>query len=101
MEQIREKSILLTGYLEWLLQRLAAPTLKVITPSNPDRRGAQLSLLVSDAHGAQRALANEGVDVDVREPDVIRLAPAPLFNTYHEVWRAAHLVAQHLNAEEG
>jgi kynureninase len=100
MERIREKSILITGYLEWLLQQLVGPELRVISPSDPNRRGAQLSLLVNDAEGTKRALAAEGVDVDVREPDVIRLAPAPLFNTYREVWRAAHLLARHLNSEE-
>jgi len=100
MDRIREKSILLTGYLEWLLQQLVAAELRVITPSDSSRRGAQLSLLVNDANGTQRALAAEGVDVDVREPDVIRLAPAPLFNTYREVWRAAHLLADQLNSEE-
>ena len=99
MTRIRQKSALLTGYLEWLLQQLAGPHLPMITPSNPDRRGAQLSLLANDAHGLRRTLAAEGIDVDVREPDVVRLAPAPLFNTYHEVWRAAHLIARHLNSE--
>jgi kynureninase len=49
---------------------------------------------------ARLALAAAGVDVDVREADVIRLAPAPLFNTYHEVWRAAHLIARQLHPDE-
>ena len=99
MTRIREKSMLITSYLEWLLQQLVGPDLQVITPSDPDRRGAQLSLLLDDAHQIQRALAAEGIDVDVREPDVLRLAPAPLFNTYHEMWRVAHGVARNLNSE--
>ncbi|TFG66479.1 MAG: kynureninase [Gemmatimonadales bacterium] len=100
MTRIREKSMLITGYLEWILQQLIGPELRVITPSDPNRRGAQLSLLVHDARRLKSALAAKRIDVDVREPDVVRLAPAPMFNTYHEVWRAAHLVARHLNLEE-
>lgn len=100
MNRIRDKSVLMTGYLEWLLHQLAEPHLKMITPSNPACRGAQLSLVVGDAHRSQLALAAAGVDVDAREPDVIRLAPAPLFNTYHEVWRAAHLIARQLHPDE-
>ena len=96
MSRIREKSMLITGYLEWLLLQLAEPDLRLITPSDPDRRGAQISLLIDDAHRFRRALAAEGIDVDVREPDVVRLAPAPLFNTYHEMWRVAPVVARHL-----
>jgi len=96
MSRIREKSMLITGYLEWLLFQLAERDVRVITPSDPDRRGAQLSLLIDDAHRFRRALAEEGIDVDVREPDVVRLAPAPLFNTYHEMWRVAPVVARHL-----
>ncbi len=99
MTRIREKSKLITGYLEWLLQRLAGSDLQVITPSEPGRRGAQLSLLLDDAHRFQRALAAEGIDVDVREPNVVRLAPAPLFNTYHEMWRVAPVVARHLSPQ--
>lgn len=100
MARVREKSLRMTGYLEWLLHELADPHLRMITPSNPACRGAQLSYLVHDARRTQRTLAAAGVDVDVREPDVIRLAPAPLFNTYHEVWRAAHLIARQVRPDE-
>ena len=100
MPGIRDKSIRLTGYLEQLLQHLAGPLLRLITPTDPERRGAQLSLVTRDARGAQRRLAAAGLDVDVREPDVVRLAPAPLFNTFHETWRAAHLVAAELRAQD-
>lgn len=100
MSRVRDKSVRMTGYLEWLLEQLAHPFLRIITPTSPDRRGAQLSLLTRDAHRMQRSLAAAGVDIDVREPDVVRLSPAPLFNTYHDVWRAAHLVADELRAQE-
>ena len=100
MPGIRDKSIRLTGYLEQLLQHLAGPLLRCITPTDPERRGAQLSLVTADARRAQRRLAAAGLDVDVREPDVVRLAPAPLFNTFHETWRAAHLVAAELQTQD-
>ncbi|MDH3297111.1 MAG: kynureninase [Gemmatimonadota bacterium] len=101
MPEIRDKSILLTGYLEQLLEHLAGHLARIITPSAPDRRGAQLSLHTRNALDMQQALASAGVSIDVREPDVVRLAPAPLFNTFHEVWRAAHLVAAELRHQEG
>jgi kynureninase len=85
MDRLRAKSIRLTGYLEALLDGL-----DVITPRDPSRRGAQLSVRVSGAADAARRLRFEhGVIVDVRQPDVIRLAPAPLYNTFHDCWRAA------------
>ena len=96
MERIRDKSLRITSYLEWLLDELAGPRAQFLTPRDPDSRGAQLSLRVRDARGLQEALAGDGMDTDVREPDILRLAPAPLFNTYHEVWRAAKLVARRL-----
>jgi kynureninase len=78
----------LTGYLEWLLAESGA-AVEQITPSDPGRRGAQLSFRVRNAAEAQTELSARGVDVDLRKPEVLRLAPAPLFNTYTDVWRAA------------
>ncbi len=100
MPAIRDKSIRLTGYLERLLEHLAGPLLRLITPTSAESRGAQLSLVTRDARGLQMSLAATGLDLDVREPDVVRLAPAPLFNTFHEAWRAAHLVTEALQAQE-
>ena len=88
MPSLRERSIRLTGYLESLLSGAA---LQVITPRDPLRRGAQLSLRVPDgARKLSARLRDEyGVIADAREPDVIRLAPVPLYSTYHDCWRAA------------
>lgn len=89
-EALREKSLRLTGWLEWLVRRRAGDALEILTPSEPERRGAQLSLRVrGDARGLQEALAAKGVIGDVRPPDILRLAPAPLFNGYIDAWRAA------------
>jgi kynureninase len=88
MEPLREKSQRLTGYLEFLLDRIGADHFTIITPRNPNERGCQLSIL---AHDNPRQLfatiEAAGVKCDFREPNVIRVAPTPLYNTFHEVWR--------------
>jgi len=89
-DRLREKSIRLTAYLEWLLLRIPACPVEILTPADPERRGAQLSLRVKREPAAfQARLQESGVIADFREPDVLRLAPAPLFNSYHDMWRAA------------
>ena len=106
MEALRAKSIKLTGYLQSLIEiaghlKLATgrvrPTggLTVITPSETDARGCQLSIQVHE-HPRElfRKLEAAGVKCDFREPNVIRAAPAPLYNTFHEVWRFARILAE-------
>jgi kynureninase len=96
MEPLRAKSIRLTGYLEFLLTEIGSRKFSVITPRNSDERGCQLSIL---AHEHPKELLKElesaGVKCDFREPNVIRVAPTPLYNTFHEVWRFARILAQH------
>jgi len=96
MEPLRAKSIRVTGYLESLLTEIGSKKFTVITPRNPDERGCQLSIL---AHEHPKELLKEletaGVKCDFREPNVIRVAPTPLYNTFHEVWRFASILAQH------
>jgi kynureninase len=96
MEPLRAKSIRLTGYLEFLLTEIGSKKFTVITPRNPDERGCQLSIL---AHEHPKELLKEletaGVKCDFREPNVIRVAPTPLYNTFHEVWRFTRILAQH------
>jgi kynureninase len=87
MERLRAKSVQLTAYLEFLLEQKASAKFSVITPREPDRRGAQLSIRL--AHQGRKLcdrLAAEGVTGDWREPDVFRVAPIPLYNTYHDVY---------------
>jgi kynureninase len=92
----RAKSEKLTGYLEFLLQQIGSRKFSVITPPDANARGAQLSIL---AHEHPKELHQElvaaGVKCDFREPNVIRVAPAPLYNTFHEVWRFAKILAAH------
>ncbi len=97
MEALRCKSERLTGYLEHLLRRLPAGHLEILTPHDPAARGCQLSIRVRrNARAVVRALETAGVVADFREPDVIRVAPVPLYNTFHEVWRFARLLAERL-----
>jgi kynureninase len=93
---LRARSQKLTAYLEYLLDRLPPRQVEIITPRDPERRGCQLSLRVREgARELLKALASEGVIADFREPDVIRMAPAPLYNTFHEVWALTQMVARH------
>nr|WP_185033791.1 kynureninase [Actinomadura coerulea] len=91
MDALRAKSGRLTGYLA---DRLAGIGAEVVTPSDPAERGAQLSVRVADAGGLVRRLAEaHGVVADAREPDVVRLAPVPLYCTFHDCHRAAAALA--------
>ena len=112
MATIRAKSMTMTAYLENLL--LDPPSAnshykehlpyRIITPSNPEERGAQLSVRLEPwlLEGVLKFLEGAGVVVDERRPDVIRVAPAPLFNTFMEVWDFANIfTAACLNAQVG
>jgi kynureninase len=96
MEALRAKSMKLTGYLEFLLSEIGSKKFEIITPREPDARGCQLSIL---AHEHPKGLFNElqaaDVKCDFREPSVIRVAPTPLYNAFHEVWRFAKILANH------
>lgn len=95
MEALRVKSIKLTGYLEYLLDRIEGRRFEIITPREPGARGCQLSVLVhDDPRGLFKSLLEKNIVVDFREPNVIRIAPVPLYNTFHEVWRFAEALAQ-------
>jgi kynureninase len=88
MPALREKSLKLTAYLEWLITQELARKIDILTPREPDQRGAQLSLVVKGAtRDIEQRLHNEGVVVDFREPNVIRVAPTPLYNSFHDVWQ--------------
>jgi kynureninase len=91
LSRLRQKSIELTGYLEFLLQNRFAGRIRIITPA--DARGAQLSLVVSaqavDPRAVFDGLVARNVTGDWREPDVIRVAPAPLYNSFTDVFEFA------------
>jgi kynureninase len=86
MQRLREKSLQLTGYLEWLVQTQLPDVLDIVTPKEPERRGSQLSIRVLGGREQGRALfdhlIDHGIIGDWREPDVIRISPAPLYNRF-------------------
>ncbi len=88
MEALREKSLKLTGYLEFLLNKVDHLSFEVITPTEPHRRGCQLSMLFDDrGREVFDKLTEKGVIADWREPNVIRIAPVPLYNSFEDVYR--------------
>jgi kynureninase len=95
IHRLREKSIKLTGFLEFLLQDNGwlNSKIKLLTPSHPQERGCQLSLYFPE-HGKKvfEFLSDNAVILDWREPNVIRVAPTPLYNTFEEVYRFSELL---------
>lgn len=96
MPALREKSLKLTGYLEFLLKEKLAEHIDVLTTADPAQRGCQLSLRLHKGRDAARRVFEEleaaGVTGDWREPDVIRVAPVPLYNTYMDVFRFVEIL---------
>lgn len=88
IHNLRKKAINLTGYLEYLLKSLGEDIIRVITPSNLEERGSQLSIQVIDGNKTIfDKLHEQGVIADWREPDVIRVAPVPLYNSFMDVYK--------------
>lgn len=93
MEDLRSKSLLLTAYAEHLLNQIAERTydgsypFEIITPSDPLRRGAQLSVLLREElmEDVSKSLEAAGIICDKRKPGCIRVAPAPLYNTFGDI----------------
>jgi kynureninase len=95
LEALRARSVRMTSYLLSLLDRLPSGRFEVITPRRPDERGCQISLRIrSGVSPLLRALRDRGVLCDEREPDVLRVAPVPLYNSFHEIWRFARILGE-------
>ena len=102
IENLRAKSIRLTNYLEFVIDQISASfesvNFEVITPKEEDSRGAQLSIL---AHGQGKELFDfitaKGVIADWREPNVIRIAPVPMYNNFEDVYRFGKIIEEYLN----
>ncbi len=92
MTALRAKSVALTAYLETLIDGLV-PDAEILTPRDPLQRGAQLSIRLPDARARLARIESLGVIGDFREPDILRLAPAPLYNSWHDAWRGAVALA--------
>jgi kynureninase len=104
MQPLRKKSLILTGYLEFIIGEVNKKiknkkiSLEIITPKNPEERGCQLSII---AHGLgkdfYKAITAAGVFCDWREPNVIRVAPTPLYNSFEDVYRFGVVVGDILS----
>jgi kynureninase len=98
MRRLREKSIALTGFLQLLIETLLPGAVDVITPSATDARGCQLSLRIARSPAAAKRchelLTAAGVVADWREPDVLRLAPIPLYNSFSDVFAAVDALSR-------
>ncbi|HVT44037.1 MAG TPA: kynureninase [Thermoanaerobaculia bacterium] len=104
MEPLREKSARLTGYLEQLLRSMPGGSVSILTPSNSEERGCQLSLTVGHPERSGREVFERleagGVACDWREPNVIRVAPAPLYNSFTDVYRFADILGRELGLHD-
>lgn len=88
MDQLRKKSLHLTAYLEYLLQQLPQLNFEIITPVDPEQRGAQLCLYFKErGKEIHDKMISSGIIVDYREPGVIRVAPAPMYCSFEDVYR--------------
>jgi kynureninase len=96
MDQLRKKSLQLTGYLEELLTMILGDSIEIITPQNQEERGCQLSLRIKFKSGKAifEAITKKGVIADWREPDVIRIAPVPLYNSFEDVYHFVMILKQ-------
>jgi len=98
MQNLRDKSEGLTGYLEHLIESIHSDSIEIITPKDPDQRGCQLSLRIkNNGKSLFRELTDRNVICDWREPDVIRVAPVPLYNTFDDVWKFSEILKDILN----
>jgi kynureninase len=94
IKQMRKKSVALTGFLHWLLATMPerSQNFQVITPADPLQRGCQLSIfMLRNGKKVFDRLTRAGIVADWREPNVIRVAPVPLYNTFEEVFRFARI----------
>ncbi|HMS39865.1 MAG TPA: kynureninase, partial [Pyrinomonadaceae bacterium] len=95
MNNLREKSIKLTNYLEFLLGEIKDERIEIITPKNSDERGCQLSIRVRNADKSLfKAITERGIIADWREPDVIRVAPVPLYNSFMDCWKFVEILKE-------
>jgi kynureninase len=97
VEELNKKAILLTGYLEYLLEKIDNELIRIITPKNKSERGCQLSIQVKNADKKLfEKITAAGVIADWREPDVIRVAPVPFYNSFEDVFNFVDILKKSL-----
>ncbi len=104
IHRVREKSLLMTSYLIFLVDRILSGSpyyISIGTPREPERRGGHVALERNeDAWAICQALKARGVIPDFRPPNIIRTAPVALYNTYHEIWRTVHILKDIIDSRE-
>jgi len=101
MDRLQAKARNLTSYLEYLIKEIQNDLIHIITPSNKYERGSQLSIRVFSYNKLLfKAISKKGVIIDWREPDVIRVSPVPLYNSYTDVYRFVEILKECLNLNE-
>lgn len=103
ISNLRSRSLLLTAYAEHLLHEIQDRTpgaFEIITPADPRERGAQLSLLIREdlMDAVSAAMEEGGIVCDKRKPGVVRVAPAPLYNSFSDVWQFMQVFEQAVRA---
>ena len=97
MKALRAKSELLTGFLEYLIWQIDTDKIDIITPSDPAQRGCQLSVrVIGSDKSLFQSLHQKGIITDWREPDVIRVSPTPMYNSFEEVFRFVEILKESL-----
>jgi kynureninase len=101
MKRLRRKSLALTRYLEWLLERELGGRARMLTPSDPDRRGCHVAIQFApppaDAAAFVARLRGAGIVADWRKENVLRLAPVPLYNRFRDVYGAVQALKRTLD----
>jgi kynureninase len=92
MDALRAKSLRLTPYLAGLIDAIGG--VEIVTPRDPNAHGAQLSLRLPNARARLERLEAAGIVADFREPDIIRVAPVPMYNSFHDAWRFAQALSE-------
>lgn len=94
IERLREKSVRLNAYLEYLLQQELSEKVTILTPKDPNQRGCQFSLSFSgtSVEEVHEALTRKGITGDVRKPNVIRVSPTPMYNSFQDVYEFVQVI---------
>jgi kynureninase len=100
MDRLREKSLMLTGYLDYLLRTEVPEEVMIFTPADPTQRGCQLSLAFKrDLDDVFKALQQHGIICDVRKPNIMRIAPTPLYSSFTDVYDFVMILKRVLHNE--
>jgi kynureninase len=96
MTKLRAKSVTLTGYLNFVVDEIRNSSISMITSTDPAQRGCQLSFQIKNGKQLEEKLKKDGVICDFRAPDIIRFSPAPLYNSFEDIFRLGILLKKYV-----